>query len=306
MRPLCEPEAGYSIDELRPFVNLVSEDEALLVVAWLVAALRERGPYPILILNGEQGSGKTSLCRFLRSLVDPAAPAIQGPPKDERDLVVAAQNAHVLALDNLSRLSPEMSDGLCRLASGAGIATRMLHTDRDENVFDGARPIILNGIPALAERPDFNERFARGPSRLDTRSPAPARGRTRRGMEGRRASRLAALCDAVSSALRRLKDTKLKRPGRMADFEKWISAAEPGLGWEPGTFSAAYEASRRNAARAAFEANSVAVAIDELIREEISEGWTGLRRGSSDVWLQEPLRATKRSKAVAVHRARPR
>ena len=34
----------------------------------------------------------------------------------------------------------------------------MLHTDRDENVFDGACPIILNGIPALAERPDLNDR----------------------------------------------------------------------------------------------------------------------------------------------------
>ena len=101
MRPLCEPEAGYSIDELKPFANLASEDDLVLVVAWLVAALRDRGPYPILILNGEQGSGKSSFSRLLRSLVDPSSPAIQGPPKDERDLVVAAQNAHVLALDNL-------------------------------------------------------------------------------------------------------------------------------------------------------------------------------------------------------------
>lgn len=296
MRPLCEPEAGYSIDELRPFVNVVSEDDFILVVAWLVAAMRERGPYPILILNGEQGSGKTSLCRLLRSLVDPAAPATQGPPKDERDLVVAAQNAHVLALDNLSHLSAEMSDWLCRLASGAGFATRMLHTDRDENVFDGARPIILNGIPALAERPDLSERslvvhLVSIPE--DRRRPEDELEADWK-VAGPRA--LGALCDAFSSALRRLKDTKLKRPGRMADFEKLICAAEPGLGWEPGTFSAAYEANRRNASRAAFEANPVAVAIDEFIREESATLWSGTATRLLGCLATRASEATKRSK----------
>lgn len=40
MRPLCEPEAGSSIDELRAFANIATEDDFLIVVAWLVAALR--------------------------------------------------------------------------------------------------------------------------------------------------------------------------------------------------------------------------------------------------------------------------
>ena len=44
MRPLCEPEVGYSIDELIPFANLASENDFVLVVAWLVAALRNAAP----------------------------------------------------------------------------------------------------------------------------------------------------------------------------------------------------------------------------------------------------------------------
>jgi putative DNA primase/helicase len=51
---------------------------------------------------------------------------------------------------------------------------------------------------------------------------------------------LGALCDAVSSAIRTLPTTKLERKPRMADFALWVTAAEEGLGWKPGTFMDAY------------------------------------------------------------------
>ena len=87
MRALCAPLGGYSIGEIfRPFANVAHDDDFILIVAWLVASFRERGPYPILVLNGEQGSGKSSFARRLRSLLDPSSPPIQGPPKDEQAL----------------------------------------------------------------------------------------------------------------------------------------------------------------------------------------------------------------------------
>jgi hypothetical protein len=48
-----------------------------------------------------------------------------------------------------------MADALCRLATGGGFATRKLHSDANEVLFKATRPIILNGIPELAERPDL-------------------------------------------------------------------------------------------------------------------------------------------------------
>ena len=108
---------------------------------------------------------------------------------------------------------------------------------------------------------------------------------------------IGALCVAISSALRRLKDTKLTNPGRMADFEKWVSAAEPGLGWKPGTFSAAYEANRRNAAGAAFEADLVAVAIGHFISEDFPAGWTGTATRLLDLLGPKVSESMKRSKA---------
>ncbi len=61
----------------------------------------------------------------------------------------------------------------------------------------------------------------------------------------------------------------------MADFEKWTRAAEPGLGWEAGTFSRAYASNRRDNAEAAFESDIIAVAIRDFMVQECSYFWSG-------------------------------
>ena len=59
MLPLPVPERGGSIEALRSFLNLSNQNDFVLVVAWLLAALRSSGPYPLLAISGEQGSAKT-------------------------------------------------------------------------------------------------------------------------------------------------------------------------------------------------------------------------------------------------------
>ncbi len=56
MLPLAEPARGGTIETLRSFLNVQSEQDLLLVVAWGLAALRQRGPYPILVLSGARRS----------------------------------------------------------------------------------------------------------------------------------------------------------------------------------------------------------------------------------------------------------
>ena len=66
------PSRDGSIDLLRPYVNLTEADFRLMI-AWLTAVLRPVGPYPILVLHGEQGSAKSTLAKVLRLLIDPQA-----------------------------------------------------------------------------------------------------------------------------------------------------------------------------------------------------------------------------------------
>ena len=101
MQPLPFPACGMSIDRLRPFLNINGND-FVLVVAYLLAALRPGGPYPVLALIGEQGTAKTTLVRVLRSLIDPSTVPSSSLPFSGRDLSIAAHNSHIQAFENVS------------------------------------------------------------------------------------------------------------------------------------------------------------------------------------------------------------
>jgi hypothetical protein len=241
------PVHGGKIDELRPFLNLGDEEDFILICAWLVAAFRPRGPYPILYFVGEQGSAKSTATRVLRRLVDPYKAELRTAPRDERDLQIAANNSHIIALDNMSKLDLWLSDAMCRLATGGGLATRELYSDGDEVLFDAQRPQLLNGIEELAIRGDFLERaiivtlFAI----LDT----ARRDEKTFWAEFERVQPriLGALLDAVSAALKNLSSVQAVEKPRMADFYLWSLAAEQAMGFAAGNFARAF---RRNCAHA--------------------------------------------------------
>ena len=244
---MSTPTRGGSINALRPFLNLGSDADFVLVVAWALAVLRDRGPYPVLVLSGEQGSAKSTFAAILRGLLDPNVAPLRALPRDDRDLFISAANGHLLAFDNLSGLPPWLSDTLCRLATGGGFATRQLYTDMDEVLFDAARPVILNGIEDMVSRPDLADRaiFLTLPAISDTRR------RDERDLfaafKAQGPSILGALLDAVSSGLRRLPTTRLPRLPRMADFALWVTACEPAL-WPAARFGKAYLSHREGVA----------------------------------------------------------
>ncbi len=128
------------------------------MIGWLVGALCPSGPYPIVAIHGEQGSGKSTLVRMLRRLVDPNRAGDRSKPKDERDLVIAASNSWLVCFDNLSRIDEVLSDGLCRIATGAGFGTRTLYSDDAETLFQVCRTQMVNGIPDLARSGDLVDR----------------------------------------------------------------------------------------------------------------------------------------------------
>jgi hypothetical protein len=158
MKPLPVPVSGGSVETLRSFLNVRSDADFVLVVAWALACLRNCGPYPVVALSGEQGSAKSTFSAILRALLDPNTAPLRALPREDRDLFIAASNGHLLAFDNVSVLPAWISDTLCRLATGGGFAVRQLYTDQDEVLFDAARPVILNGIEEIVTRPDLADR----------------------------------------------------------------------------------------------------------------------------------------------------
>jgi hypothetical protein len=272
MQPLPLPLRGGSIDSLAPFLNLASEDDFVLVVAWLLGALRAGGPYPVLAIAGEQGSAKTVLSKVLRAVIDPNVALVRTLPRDERELFIAASNAHVLAFDNLSGLSPWLSDTLCRLASGGAFSTRRLFTDQDEILFEAARPVILNGIEDIITRPDLADRailLMLAPIAEHQRRPEHALWRE---FELQRPYMLGAVLDATAHGLHMLPQVRLQRLPRMADFTVWATACE-GAFRPAGTFETAYSTNRRDVVENIVDADPVAARVREIMADKAQ--WTG-------------------------------
>jgi len=272
MLTLPVPGRGGLIDELRQFLNVEDETWAL-VVAWLIASFCPRGPYPILSLFAEQGSGKSTMGRLLRDLIDPNSAPLRAEPGDERDLMITANNSWCLAYDNLSNVPSWFSDALCRLSTGGGFATRELYTDFDEIIFDSQRPVLLTSIEDVATRSDLLDRC------LIVRLPTIPKEQRRpedemlAAFEKARPRILGAMLDAVVGAIRDLPSTRLDNYPRMADFARWVTAAETALGWPTGTFMAAYGGNQESANELALEASIVAKPLLELL--DAQRCWQG-------------------------------
>ncbi|QXD15810.1 hypothetical protein GQ464_002355 [Rhodocaloribacter litoris] len=236
---LPAPVRGGRLDELGAFVR--AEGDGLpLTAAWLIGALGSPAGYPLLVLSGPQGSGKSTTARLLRALLDPQTGGLTAPPREVRDLVVTAANAHIVALDNLSTVPGWLSDALCRLATGGGLRTRALYTDRQEAIFEARRPIILNGIPDLVRYADLADRSI--PVRLSMipDSEREMEADLWRRFEEARPRLLGALLDAVALGLARIDQVRPERLPRMADFAAFVLAAEEALPGPAGRFLEAY------------------------------------------------------------------
>jgi hypothetical protein len=116
------------------------------------------GSAPLLAISGEQDSAKTVLSKLLKALIDLNAAPVRARSREKRELMIAANNGHLLAFDNVSGLPHSSSDALCRLATGGSFAVRRLYTNDDEVLFEAARPILLNRIEDVVSRPDFGDR----------------------------------------------------------------------------------------------------------------------------------------------------
>src|SRR5262245_48709677 len=181
--------------------------------------------------------GQDRLSKLLMALIDPNVAPVRALPREERELMIAANNSHLLGFDNLSGLPAWLSDALCRLATGGSFAVRQLYTDDEEVLFQAARPLLVNGIEEVIDRPDLADR-----SIFLTLPPvADAQRRSERELwhhfELARPRILGALLDLVAQGLRTMPSTGVDRLPRMADFALWVAACETAL-WLPGTFGA--------------------------------------------------------------------
>jgi hypothetical protein len=270
MWPLPEPARGGDLADLRSFLNLKSHEDWLLVAAWLAAAIRPTGPYPMLHPKGEQGTAKTTFGRMLRRLIDPNKADMRSQPREERDLAVSSRHGWAFCFDNLSAVPLWLSDSLCRVATGGGFGTRTLYTNDEETVFDFVRPVLITSIEDVVGQPDLLDR-----SLAIELEPIPDENRKteeRLWAEYNAAwpAILGGLLDVVAKALELLPGVVAEnRPiPRMADFAVFGEAVARALGEKSGRFLEILLTTRSRADQDALLGSPVARTLFQWLRKQ--------------------------------------
>jgi hypothetical protein len=302
MKTLPMPKTGGNIELLKQHLN-INERDFPLIVGWLTMSLQAgSGAYPILILQSEEGSAKTTTTRLLRCLIDPNTNLISARPKNEDDLMLIASCNHALAIDNLSGININVSDTLCGISTGTASSKRKLFSDMDIISIKAKRPIILNGIDDIATRGDLASRslvinLPRLKTQKDERQVKQAFNQDYPYIFG-------ALLSKLSTALNNIDTVKIDNPPRMLDFAKWAVASET----TQGEFMSAYQHNINQATYSAIEASTFANAVYTLMSR--LNKWSGTatqllvvldnkvseRVRASRNWVDSPEKVSKQLK----------
>ena len=273
---LPTPQKGGSVDMLRAFIH-VPDEEWLLIASFLMACLKPEGPYPILNLVAEQGSGKSTTAKILKWLVDPTSTLgrlLRLSPRDEQGIFIGAINNHVLAFDNLSGVRSWLSDALCVLSTGGSYVSRALYTDNEETTLEAVRPVILTGIGDLATRGDLLSRSLIVSLPRLTPKEIVNEEILWKALEASRPQILGALLDGVSLGLGNMATLDHQPETRLADFECWAVACESALGVEKTDFITAYKHSRQTSVEVVLSNSPLPPQITALLQRS-GKTWQG-------------------------------
>ena len=234
-----EPPTPRPLSGLAALLNL-SPIAQTRVFFWLTAALRATGPYPILVLRGPAASGKSTLARALRTLIDPSSAPLRRLPIRDRELLQLAFHNWILVFDHVHRIPVKISEALCAISSGEAVETAQPDY-RDSAFAEIARPIVLIAPLDEAQSPWTPLRSLSNRTITVDLAPIAAprpEAAIFSALEALRGTVLAVLAQAISSALRNIRDMHVSNGAhghlaRFADCGAWVAAAAPALNLDP-------------------------------------------------------------------------
>lgn len=269
--PQPDPDLSGDLEPFFELLNITDSEQKVLLMGTLVAMLYPNIPIGILSVFGPPGSAKSTLCRLIKQLIDPARLA-ERALAGEIELFLAAETNWVLAFDNLSHISADMSDAICRLVTGGGISRPKKYADKEEVLFEGKRPVILNGVGSFATKSDLLDRIV-------TINLEPITHRKRRQTIDEEFKKmtprlLGALLNALSCAMKNLPDMNQfeSQCPRLVDFTLVAMAAMPAFGIEPEAFLAAIKRNQKCAGKTALEASPIYTTLLEYLKMKLPNG----------------------------------
>lgn len=157
--PQPDPKKGGSIGLLDDYL-LMDSDMLLLMKIYILCAFIPEIEHPLLLIEGETASGKTTLSYILKKLIDPTSSEILRMPSKMDSLILNLFQHYFIAFDNLpTKISESISNLLCQAVTGISTEDRGFFTQDTIIELSFKRIILLNGIDVGALKPDLLRRI---------------------------------------------------------------------------------------------------------------------------------------------------
>lgn len=215
-----DPLRGGDPWALFDYLN-VAEEHRLLILVTFISYLVPEIPHPIFHPWGPQGSGKTSVGKAAKLLVDPSSVLTLAASHDRSVLIHNLFKHYLPVFDNVSGISGEVSDLLCQACTGGGIEKRQLYTDDESVIYDIRRCVGLNGVNLAFAKPDLLDRTLL--LHMERIQPDKRReeGELWESFGRAKAGVLGGMFSTLADAMGVYPSVKLDELPRLADFARW-------------------------------------------------------------------------------------
>ena len=220
---------------------------------------------------------KSYLHKIVKRTIDPSIPELLDLPHDKNELLQQLDHNWLAFYDNLTSLSNEVSDCLCRAVTGGGFSKRELYSDDDDTVYDFKRCVGLNGINPAASRPDLLDRSVlTSVTKIDDKDRKTEKV-VDAAFEADKTSILGGFLTILSEALKKYKVVNLDSYQRLADFHVYGCAISLALGKTAEEFTKAYENKVEGQTEEALNASLVALSLIDFCDKHFKRDVSGSR-----------------------------
>lgn len=269
--PQSNPRTNGNISKLLKYINI--KQRKTLFLCWVVSCFIPGIPHAMPVFYGEKGAAKTTACELLKKLIDPSALDTLSLPNSSRDLTIMLKQHWFLPFDNVSHISEEKSDILCRAITGGGIQERRLYTNSEDYIYTFQKCIAINGINNIVERADLLDRAILIELSRIKEEERQELSKVLSNFEEDLPEILGGVFDVLSKAMAIYPTVKLDKLPRMADFARWCYAIAEAMGENGQVFIDEYTLNQEYQNTELLNSNMVAILILKFM--ENTPEWSG-------------------------------
>jgi len=283
-------------DALTEFESLlhIPDNLKLLFKTHVIANFLEGITTPIMLLVAEAGALKTTISSSVKRTVDPSGfnkdSNTSNFPKDMDSLNINVYNKFLSAFDNLSYISQEIADELCRITTGTQYSKRKLYFDIDEILLTFKRKLILAGVALSIEQTDLIQRTISYPLKEISDSERI----TDESFDNQFTEMLPYLLGQIFKILQKSLELQpeihdeITQPERMADFTIWGETFARVMKYPKNDFVKDYSKNMKNVYDEMMDSHAIIPFMEKILNDEVN------------VVYGEPVRKDGKKKEIRV------